>query len=91
MKPDYVDGLRDNLDLILMGGYYGEGTRRSGDISHFLLGLHEHKLSAEEIAHYADRRKLPPKLFAFCKVQYSTVHNDHSKPRDCARKKKFSC
>ena len=48
--------------------YYGEGTRRSGDVSHFLLGLLEHKLSAAELAHYSDRRKLPPKLYAFCKV-----------------------
>ncbi len=59
-----------SLALCLIGArsYYGEGTRRSGDISHFLLGLHDHKLSSAEIAHYADRRKLPPKLYAFCKV-----------------------
>lgn len=69
MKPDYVEGLRDNMDLILMGGYYGEGTRRSGGISHFLLGLHERRLSMDETKAYEqDRRKLPPKLFAFCKV-----------------------
>lgn len=26
------------LDLLIIGGYYGEGKRR-GDVSHFLLGL----------------------------------------------------
>jgi DNA ligase 4 len=36
-KPDYLN-LGDNLDLIVLGGYYGEG-RRGGKISHFLLGL----------------------------------------------------
>jgi DNA ligase-4 len=68
VKPDYIDGLRDNMDLILMGGYYGEGTRRSGGISHFLLGLHEKKLTAADLDYYRDRKKLPPRLFAFCKV-----------------------
>ena len=45
-----------------------QGTRRSGGISHFLLGLHEKKLTASDIAQYADRKRLPPKLYAFCKV-----------------------
>lgn len=39
IKPDYVDGLGDGIDLVIIGGYYGEGNRRSGDVSHFLLGV----------------------------------------------------
>ena len=27
-KPEYAD-LTDNLDLIVLGGYYGDGSRRS--------------------------------------------------------------
>jgi DNA ligase-4 len=27
------------LDLLILGGYYGDGTRRSGRISHFLMGV----------------------------------------------------
>lgn len=38
VKPDYMLGLNDDLDLIIIGGYYGVG-RRSGLISHFLLGV----------------------------------------------------
>ncbi|XP_068083258.1 DNA ligase 4 isoform X3 [Anabrus simplex] len=38
IKPEYTDGLMDHIDAIIMGGYYGEG-RRSGYISHFLVGL----------------------------------------------------
>jgi len=68
VKPDYIDGLRDDMDLILLGGYYGEGTRRSGGISHFLLGLHEKKLTPDDAARYADRNRLPPRMFTFCKV-----------------------
>ena len=41
LKPDYIEGMADNLDLIILGGYYGKGTRRAGGISHFLLGVAE--------------------------------------------------
>ena len=39
IKPDYIDGLIDTLDLVVIGGYYGEGRRRAGNISHFLLAV----------------------------------------------------
>jgi len=40
LKPDHVVGMLDNIDLVILGGYYGEGTHgRAGRISHFLLGL----------------------------------------------------
>ncbi|KAG1700928.1 DNA ligase 4 [Nymphon striatum] len=38
IKPEYVDSIIDQLDLIIVGGYFGEG-RRSGMISHFLLAV----------------------------------------------------
>lgn len=38
VKPDYMLGLNDDLDLIIVGGYYGSG-RRSGLLSHFLLAV----------------------------------------------------
>jgi len=38
LKPDYVDASGDHLDLIILGGYYGDGRRRA-NISHFLLGV----------------------------------------------------
>ncbi|KAL6068764.1 DNA ligase, variant 2 [Balamuthia mandrillaris] len=40
IKPEYIEGLGDDLDLIILGGYYGTGLgRRGGSISHFLLGV----------------------------------------------------
>nr|CAD7433371.1 unnamed protein product [Timema monikensis] len=38
IKPEYTEGMMDHLDLIIMGGYYGDGRRR-GIISHFLVGV----------------------------------------------------
>lgn len=40
VKPDYVDAAGDHLDLLVLGGYYGDGRRRA-NISHFLLGVAE--------------------------------------------------
>lgn len=39
LKPEYLEGVGDDLDLLILGGFYGEGARRGGKISHFLLGL----------------------------------------------------
>lgn len=69
IKPDYIDGLRDNMDLVLLGGYYGEGTRRAGNVSHFLLGVFEKQLTPPEIQRVmSDRRLPPPPMYTFCKV-----------------------
>ncbi|ELU10753.1 hypothetical protein CAPTEDRAFT_17890 [Capitella teleta] len=38
IKPEYVGGLMDELDLIVVGGYMGVG-RRAGLMSHFLCAL----------------------------------------------------
>ncbi|XP_023248439.1 DNA ligase 4 [Copidosoma floridanum] len=38
IKAEYSDGLVQDLDLIILGGYYGQG-RCSGQISVFLMGL----------------------------------------------------
>ena len=34
----YTDGLMDELDLLIIGGYFGEGRRKT-NVSHFLLGV----------------------------------------------------
>lgn len=38
LKPEYVDNLVSDLDMLILGGYFGEG-HRSGVVSHFLLGV----------------------------------------------------
>uniref|UniRef100_A0A671SF17 DNA ligase IV n=1 Tax=Sinocyclocheilus anshuiensis TaxID=1608454 RepID=A0A671SF17_9TELE len=40
IKPEYVDGLMDELDLLIVGGYWGKG-RRSGMLSRFLCAVAE--------------------------------------------------
>lgn len=35
-----IEGLGDDLDMLIIGGYFGEGGgRRGGTISHFMLGV----------------------------------------------------
>eukprot|EP00795_Rhopilema_esculentum_P013203 gene13203-4019_t len=38
IKPDYIDSLSDQLDVLIVGGYYGVG-RRGGMVSHFLCAI----------------------------------------------------
>lgn len=38
VKPEYVDSLVPELDLVIVGAYYGKGSHQ-GVLSHFLLGV----------------------------------------------------
>ncbi|XP_064490399.1 DNA ligase 4-like [Ornithodoros turicata] len=58
LKPEYVANLVSDLDLIILGGYYGEG-HRSGDVSHFLLGV---------ASDQRDRENNPVSFWSFAKV-----------------------
>lgn len=40
IKPEYVDGLVDELDILIVGGYWGKGSR-GGMMSHFLCAVAE--------------------------------------------------
>lgn len=53
MKPEYSNNMTD-LDLIILGGYYGEGRGgvRSEGISHFLLGVKDIANSTENSVKY---------------------------------------
>ncbi|CAB3987149.1 DNA ligase 4 [Paramuricea clavata] len=58
IKPEYVDGLTDELDVIILGGYFGSGAR-GGMVSHFLCGVAAPPSSPGE---------KPSKFYSFCKV-----------------------
>lgn len=38
MKPDYEDAIADDLDLVILGGYYAEGSSTTKAITSFLVG-----------------------------------------------------
>lgn len=50
LKPEYVDNLVSDLDMLILGGYFGEG-RRSGVVSHFLLGVASGDLDDDGMPH----------------------------------------
>ncbi len=61
VKPEYVGGLMDELDLLVVGGYFGVG-RRSGLMSHFLCAVADRKEGEDK----------PRKFHSFCKVLLKT-------------------
>lgn len=67
LKPEYA-GMTTNLDVIIIGGLYGTGRRRSGDVSVFLLGVLSRALD-EAAAEEAMKPGAPcPVVYTFAKV-----------------------
>ena len=60
VKPEYMDGYGEDLDCIVIGGYYGSG-RRGGGLSSFLCGL---RVDENHVRQGAN----PMKCFSFFKV-----------------------
>ncbi|RMZ95310.1 DNA ligase 4 [Brachionus plicatilis] len=65
VKPDYMAGLNDDLDLIVLGGYYGSG-KRGGLISHFLVGLLVDQEGDDEVK----------KFCSLCKIGSGYTHKE---------------
>ncbi|KAI1435083.1 DNA ligase I [Xylaria sp. CBS 124048] len=60
VKPDYMDGFGENVDVVIIGGYYGSG-RRGGRLASFLCGLRVTESDIRAGAH-------PEKCYSFIKV-----------------------
>ncbi|KAI8623068.1 DNA ligase I [Xylariaceae sp. FL1651] len=60
VKPEYMHGLGQSVDVIIIGGYYGSG-RRGGRLSSFMCGL---RVTESDIEAGAD----PEKCYSFLKV-----------------------
>lgn len=78
MKPEYSDQTA-NLDVIILGGYYGNGTKRAGLLSHFLVGVADHTTMGE-------RGELPAdpavaKFFTIGKVRSTPNQRAHNKKK----------
>ena len=60
VKPDYMDGFGENVDVVIIGGYYGSG-HRGGRLSSFMCGLRVTESDIKAGAH-------PEKCYSFIKV-----------------------
>ncbi len=60
VKPEYMTEFGENLDCVIIGGYYGSG-HRGGKLSSFMCGL---RVDENQVRQGAD----PMKFFSFCKV-----------------------
>ncbi|KAI1827391.1 DNA ligase I [Xylaria intraflava] len=60
VKPDYMDGFGENVDVVIIGGYYGSG-HRGGRLASFMCGL---RVTESDIRAGAD----PEKCYSFIKV-----------------------
>ncbi|KAK3794568.1 hypothetical protein RRG08_003717 [Elysia crispata] len=61
IKPEYIGGLMDELDVLIVGGYFGVG-HRGGLVSHFLCAV------AVSDNDDSDEEKKPTLFYSFCKV-----------------------
>jgi len=66
IKPEYVNSLCDELDVLIVGGYYGNGYRR-GKISHFLCAVLKDKIENENKDKNNDDDDEIPHFVSFCK------------------------
>lgn len=62
LKPEYQNQLMDQLDLLVLGGFYGSG-KGGGKIGHFLVGL-------------ADRSGDKERFLTFCKVSSGYTNSE---------------
>jgi DNA ligase-4 len=67
LKPDYA-GMTTDLDVIIIGGFYGTGRRRSGNVSVFLLGVLAHSLDENGAAEATKPGAVCPVVYTFAKV-----------------------
>ncbi|ETI48972.1 hypothetical protein F441_07087 [Phytophthora nicotianae CJ01A1] len=67
LKPDYA-GMTTDLDVIIVGGFYGTGRRRSGNVSVFLCGVLAHSLDEKGAAEATKPGAPCPVVYTFAKV-----------------------
>ncbi|KAL8832435.1 MAG: hypothetical protein Q9191_000255 [Dirinaria sp. TL-2023a] len=79
VKPEYMDGFGEDLDCVVIGGYYGSG-RRGGNLSSFLCGL---RVDENQIRQGAN----PMKCYSFFKVGGGFTAADYAQVRHCTEDK----
>lgn len=71
VKPEYMTEFGESLDLVVLGGYWGSGTR-GGILSSYLCGLRVD-------GNHLEPGGNPMKFRSFCKVGGGFTANDYSK------------
>ncbi|KAF9630396.1 DNA ligase ATP-dependent [Lasiodiplodia theobromae] len=70
VKPEYMTEFGEDLDCVVIGGYFGSG-KRGGNLSSFLCGL---RVDQSQV----DRGANPMKCFSFFKVGGGLTANDYA-------------
>ena len=70
VKPEYMTEFGENLDCVIIGGYYGSG-HRGGKLSSFLCGL---RVDENQVRQGAD----PMKCYSFFKVGGGLTSTDYA-------------
>lgn len=73
VKPEYMTEFGESFDCVVIGGYYGSGSR-GGKLSSFLCGL---RVDENQISQGAS----PMKCYSFFKVGGGLTANDYSRVR----------
>ncbi|KAI9667204.1 MAG: DNA ligase (ATP) [Bathelium mastoideum] len=73
VKPEYMTEFGEDLDCVVVGGYYGSG-HRGGRLSTFLCGL---RVDQNQVRHGAN----PMKTYSFCKVGGGFTAQDYANIR----------
>ncbi|KAF4318707.1 hypothetical protein JM18_006537 [Phytophthora kernoviae] len=67
LKPDYA-GMTTDLDVLIIGGFYGTGRRRSGNVSAFLLGVLAQSVDENAAAETLKPGASCPMVYTFARV-----------------------
>nr|KAJ3420742.1 DNA ligase (ATP) [Polyrhizophydium stewartii] len=76
IKPDYIDALGDDLDLVVVGGYFGNGNR-ANKLSQFLCAVRDDRSTASDGAQdSAGCTQQQPRFLTVCRIGSGFTANE---------------